>query len=53
KHDAGTFYGRFYTRNRSFSVLAAFGYKELADRAVGYANRKMMWLKFGERRQST
>lgn len=45
KHDAGTFYGRFYTRNRSFSVLAAFGYKELADRAVGYANRKMMFFR--------
>ncbi len=45
KPNAGTFHGRYYTRNRSFSVLAAFGYKELADRAVAYANKKMLFFR--------
>ena len=29
------YYNMFFTRNRSFTVLTAFGYKDLADRAVG------------------
>lgn len=45
KPDASTFHGSYYTRNRSFTVLTAFGYKDLADRAVGYANKKLMFFK--------
>ena len=45
KSDAGTFYGSIYTRNRSFTVLTSFGYKDLAERAVGYANKKLMFFK--------
>jgi hypothetical protein len=39
------YYNMFFTRNRSFTVLTAFGYKDLADRAVGYANKKMMFFR--------
>ncbi len=45
KPGAGPYYNMFYTRNRSFTVLNAFGYKDLADRAVRYANKKMMYFK--------
>lgn len=45
KPNAGTFHGSYFTRNRSFTLLTAFGYKDLADRAVGYTNRKLMFFK--------
>lgn len=41
----GSYYGSYYTRNRSFKVLTAFGYKDVADFAVAYANKKLMFFK--------
>jgi hypothetical protein len=45
KPEGGPFHGSFFTRNRSFTVLTSFGYKDLADRAVSYANKKMMFFR--------